>query len=442
MSSSTLTDGAVGEKGQPNWIVSHCLPLIGIVAILIGGMAFSFLWNPLLHHASIWYTPPDLWRTFRAAQYVSWASEGVIYNSHTYFDSFPGIAVLLAPIAKLSAVLHMSESFPMALPQPTTWYILGPANFILGGLVLFPLDAISKMLAVSFRRRIVLTVLECAVIWPAAAIWGHPEDGLALAFALYGLMSAFSSRWTWVAFSFALAVVFQPLTLLVLPIAMAYAPLRKWPLLASAIALPSALLLVPPLVKEWGPTTRILLNQPNYPDANHPTPWIWLAPILNPGHLATVHIPRLVTEASGKKVVVEATLRVHIASVVAAGPGRLVAVVLACAIGLWVAKRKPPLVQVIWLSALALSLRSIFECVMDPYYLLPGLALVLVVASTRTNARLVITVLFVAASTWISYWYISPWHYYIEVIGALIVALALAAPIDFRDHKLRVRVPA
>ena len=124
----------------------------------------------------------------------------------------------------------------------------------------------------SAKRRIVLTCVETVLIWPTVALWGHPEDTLALAFAFTGLMASFDRRWVHAAAFFALAVAFQPLVLLVLPIVLSYVPVRKWPTLAAIVALPSALLLLPPLIQEWGPTTFALLKQPNYPALNHPTP--------------------------------------------------------------------------------------------------------------------------------------------------------------------------
>ena len=112
----------------------------------------------------------------------------------------------------------------------------------------------------------------------------------------------------------------------------------------------------------------------------------------------------------------------------AAGPGRVIALVLACAIGVWVAKKKPPLLEVVWWAAVALSLRCVFECVMDPYYLLPALSLAVIVAFKLSTTRLTLAVLATAFCTWLSYWHTGEWTYYSLVIGLLLLVLAFTWP--------------
>jgi hypothetical protein len=119
---------------------------------------------------------------------------------------------------------------------------------------------------------------------------------------------------------------------------------------------------------------------------------------------------------------------VHTLPVVAAGPGRILAVVVACLIGVLVKIRQPSWPQVIWLAALALSLRCVVEPVMVPYYLLPGLVLALVAASLTPASRLTLVCAAAAICTWLSYFHFSPWVYYISVMGSLVAALVLSWP--------------
>jgi hypothetical protein len=118
-------------------------------------------------------------------------------------------------------------------------------------------------------------------------------------------------------------------------------------------------------------------------------------------------------------------------AVVSAGPGRWVALILACAIGIYVAKTKPTLLMIVWWVAVCLSLRCVFECVMNPYYLLPSGAIILVLGATLIDVRFVAIPMVVAACTVLSYQFMGPWAYYTSVIGLLVVALALAHP---REH--------
>jgi hypothetical protein len=258
--------------------------------------------------------------------------------------------------------------------------------------------------------------------------WGHPEDTLALAFGLYALLASYDRRWLRSACFFALAVVFQPLVLLIVPISLTYIPAKKWPAFAGVVALPSALLLVPPLIQEWAPTTYAIFKQPNFPGLNHPTPWLSLAPVLRPDHWASTYAIKEITLPNGKVKATLGSVRSFGGLTVEAGPGRTVALVLACLIGLWVAKRRPPFTEVLWWAAFALALRCVFESVIDPYYVVPTLVLVVVVAFNLGRVRLLLTLAAAAVCTKTSYWHTGEWRYYLIAIGSLLLALAFSWP--------------
>jgi hypothetical protein len=417
-----------GVPDRTGWWRTRSWPLLGALAILVFGLAYSFFWNLVVHHVAIWTTPPDLWNTFRDAHYVIWNGEGQVYNANTSFVTFPGIAVFLAPFAELQNLFHLTESYPVYLMKPTAWYVLGPVDMLCGGVLLFPLDAMARRLSLSFTRRGIATLLQVILIFPVVVYWGHPEDTLALAFALYGVLAGYDRRWLHSAGFFALAVVFQPLTLLILPIALAYVPAKKWPPYAGIVAVPSILLLIPPLIQQWKPTTYAILKQPNFPTIDHATPWLSLAPVLQPRQWRVTYGLKVVTSSTGKRKLVYAASRFLAGEVVQAGPGRTIALVLACLVGVWVARRKPPFVQVVWCVAFALGLRCVFESVLDPYYLVPTLVLVVLTASTTGKVRFFLTVAAAAVCTKTSYWHTGEWRYYLFVVGSMLLALAFSWP--------------
>jgi hypothetical protein len=410
------------------WRRERTWVLVAAAVLLASGMAYTLWWAPVVYHVNEWLTPPDLWATFRDAHYVGWGSEGTVYDANTSFVTFPGIAVLFAPLAMLQSGLHLSQSFPWYLAKPTAWYILGPADMLCGAGILFPLDAVARRLGATRGQRIALTWLEAALVWPCVALWGHPEDPLALAFALAGLLAAHDRSWFRTGAFVGLAIVFQPLTLLVAPLAFAYVPKPRWISVAWLAALPSALLLLAPLIQQWGPTTTALLKQPNDPLLNHPTPWLSLAPVLSARHWITVNAVHVKTLASGKKVLTTVSTRVLTGEIVASGPGRLVTLIGAFAIGYWAYRKRPALIHVAWLASLALALRCVFETVLDPYYFYPALALALVAAVPATRGRFALVVLAGAACTRLTYSHFGPWPYYLSTIGTLAVALILAYP--------------
>jgi len=413
---------------EESWLKRNGWPAFFLVLIVVTGMSFSLFWNPLFYHSPYWVTPADLWNTFRASQYVIWGGEGQIYNNPAAFQTFPGIAILLSPVAKVAGMLHLSESFAMSLPRPSTWWLLGPVQLALGASLLFPLDKLARRFHVSSRQRIVLLALEATLIWPSVALWGHPEDALGVALALYGLLAVVERRWLRFAVYFGLATLMQPLVLLVFPICLAFVPMRRWVPVSSAIALPSVVALFAPLVQEWGPTSRLLLRQPNYLMNNHPTPWVALAPVIDPERTTVVNTLKSVRLPSGHHRLIEVAEKVHTLPIVAAGPGRIVAIVIACALGFAVKRLAPTLPQVVWFASLSLSLRCAFEPVMVPYYLLPGLALALLVASATSKARFAVVAVAAGVCAYLSYWHLSEWRYYLVVVVPLAVALYVAWP--------------
>jgi hypothetical protein len=440
---SPETNVATGDIAVPlrtGWWREHAWPLAVMIALVIAGMAYSLFWNIVVHHLNVWNTPPDLWNTFRDAHYIIWDGEGQVYNANTSFVTFPGIAVLLSPLAEIQRVFHLSESFPVYLLRPSAWFVLGPVDMLCGGVLLFPLDAIARRLSISYKRRALATVLEAVLIFPAVQYWGHPEDTLALVFGFYALLASYDRRWLRSAAFFALAIVFQPLILLIMPIALAYVPVKRWPVFAGVAALPSVLLLIPPLIQEWTPTTYAILKQPNFPTIDHPTPWLSLAPVLTPRRWGSTYALHSTTLPNGKVKIVYGATRMLFGETVAAGPGRTIALVLASLVGVWVAKTKPRLVEVVWWAAFALALRCVFESVIDPYYLIPTLVLVVVVASTLGKVRFCLTIAAAAATTRMSYWHTGEWRYYLLVIGTFLLALAFSWPHKARENSNTVEI--
>ncbi len=145
---------------RASWMVDHLRrrrwPLVVLLTFVIVSLAYSLWWNPVVHHSQVWVIPGDVWSTFRAAHWVGWGDLGGIYGSDTQLVAFPGIAVLLAPVAMVSGALGLSESIaPIFLSQPSSWLLLGPAILLSGSTCLLAFDAMAEELGVGGPRRIV-----------------------------------------------------------------------------------------------------------------------------------------------------------------------------------------------------------------------------------------------------------------------------------------------
>lgn len=393
------TDGA----SRASWTVEHLRrrrwTLMVMLTFTIVSMVYSLWWDPIVHHSQVWMIPGDIWSTFRAAHWVGWGDIGGIYGSDTQLLTFPGIAVLLAPVAMVSSTLALGESHaPIFNSEPSSWLLLGPVILLLGSTCLMAFDAMAEELGVNRPRRIALSFMEAVVIFQVVTLWGHPEDLLALTFSLYALLANFRGRWTLSGWLWGAAIVTQPLVILMLPLAFVRTPKHQRLRLCLYGTLPSVLLLSGPLVGQWHQTTTVLLHQANSRFLDHPTPWIALSPTLS-------------------------------RTTVGAGPGRIMAIFIAVLVGYMAYRRPPTTVGLLWLCALALSLRCFFESVMDVFYLGPPLALIVLSAATRASREKLMGAWVIAiVATVFAFHRASEWGYWAAMVAFLAIGLACAWP--------------
>jgi hypothetical protein len=382
--------------GVGAWIRRRAWPLGVTGAFVAIGMAYSFLWLPLRHGTHAWATPPDLWATFRGAQFVEWGGFGAIYSAQTFLVTLPGMAVLLAPLAMVADHYNLSAGFPLPLAHPSAWLLVGPIDMLTVLPMLLAVDnSLQRLASPAWTRRLAVAG-AAALSFPVLVMFGHPEDGLALALALFALDAAHDDRLRTSAWLMGASLAVQPLSVVVLPLALGFLGFRRAPAwLARALVLPTVLVGIV-LAADWSDAVRVLLHQPNYPTApaNHATPWVHLAPVL--------------THNS-----------------VAAGPGRMIAMGLAALLVFWGIRSRGSYQALLVGATLALALRVPFEAVEVPYYLTPALFFALPLAA-RTASRLRLFAVSALVSTIVSFFHYGPWSYWTITVAAFSITLAAA----------------
>jgi hypothetical protein len=401
-------------------------PLGIALLIVLTGMAYSLFWGPLFRHGSFWITPGDLWGTYRAAHYIGWGDISDIYQPSTSLIVFPGIAVLLAPIAMLTGALNLTESFPFNLPHPTSWLILGPIEMLLGALIVLPVDALAEELGVSRRNRMALTCATGIVVWPLVVFWGHPELLVALTLGIYALLSASKGQTRRCGWLLGAAIAFQPVALLFLPIILATTQTGSRIRTLVRSGLPSLGLLAIPLLESWTDTTYDLIHQPAFPAVNHPTPLLRFTPRLSSFGRVTLQRIEWV-QRKGRGHFVLATMKTHAGTVVSPGFVRSIALVISLGLGLWAYRARPNLKGLTWLCGAALASWCLVEPVMTPYYVAPALVLILICSADRGWRLFGCTACGVFLTIW-SAWFFQPWIYWAPIVGVLGIALVLARP--------------
>jgi hypothetical protein len=414
---------------RPPWPLRRLFPLLATVVLIVAGMAGT-IWGPRYYGKSAWALPDDLWGTMVAAQRLVHLNLGGLYTPPTQLVSLPGAAVILIPVVALIDAAGLRLGLPAAhAAHPGTWLLAGPYEVAISAVVLFAADAIAERLGVTRPRRFLLAAASATALWSVTIRWGHPEDAVATGLLLYAILALSEARTGRAAWLAGAAVAVQPLVLLAFPVLVFVVVPRRRPGFLTRAAAPGVLLLAVAAAANWTATIHAVTSQPNSPRIDHPTPWIYLAPHLPDGQ-------------------------------VAAGPGRILALVAACGCGLlvrnsWQARetaRSAPgphsapsaprateasgtagwspdrLGELLWWTAVALALRSVFEPVMVAYYLWPPLALALIPAS-RDWTRLLGAGTTAVVLTFFSqiHWH-NPWSWWTPMIAVLALTLLLARP--------------
>ena len=268
---------------------------------------------------------------------------------------------------------------------------------------------------------------ELLLVWPVVVYWGHPELPVALALALWGALALADQRWARGGWLLGAGVVFQPVVALLLPLWIAYAPAGQRLRTLGRILLPAALLLAIPLMKNWSVTTTALVRQTAIPSHNHPTPWLSLAPTIQPGRWVTVLSVHRQLVAGHLRFVVVHTRR-FLGPTRLPGPARALAVAFGVALGLWAWRRRPTPVGLVWLSALAFGGWCFFEPVMVVYYPWPVLALGVMLAARAGPLKTVLAVVVALVAARYAYQTAGPWLWWLPETALQAALLALAWP--------------
>ena len=406
----------------------RAVPLALAAAMLVSGMLFEFFWVPVVYHHQQWFAQADIWGMLRAAHFVGWGYLGGVYTAGNGVLAFPGMPILLAPVAMLSGRLGLSESVnPVMLAHPTAIFLLLPVELILASTVLFAADALAEELGTSKGRRAGLCVLLTVLVWPMVALWGHAEDALVMTFALFAMRAMLRRRWVRTGWLLGFAVVLQPLIALTIPLFLAASPAGQRIRFAWRCAAISVVTTAVAFLGNPTETYRALVTQPGEPSLNHPTPWVALAPRV-PDPLSQAHqgtLPTLGHHIGGFHTVRWSTRPV---TIVSSGPGRLIDVILALLLAAYVWRRPQAPERLLWLAGVVLASRCFFEAVMTPYYLTPPLILLLVLATRAKGWRFPVTLLVAVAVSRFAYQPLGEWAWWLPVVVALSVILYLTFP--------------
>jgi len=403
--------GASLRVGPPAWLAPGLVSVVGVVGAGIWASS-HFSRAAELHRSQSFY---DFVWTVLDARTMLW-SGGITHLYHgngSILVALPGFPIVLAALIKVLTLVGVAApSVGLARGHGGefanylaggSWYVIYPFATAAGLSALFPLDALARRCGITGLRRWTLTIALGAGFWWMAVLWGHPEDGLAVAFLAWVALRALDGRWTSAGWLLGLGIAIQPLVLLGAPVIFMMAGVRRWPRLAVRSAIPGLLAVAIPLFGDPSDTLRQVLKQPTYnlnPSARV-TPWVGVVP--HPG-----------------------------VGVVDAGWPRVVAVLLACLVGFlavrWWGRSgvlTPPVL--VWTLGILLSLRCVFESVVFGYYLVPPVAFLLLAAFGRGRLRAGVALVLGLGLAFVSRPHFGEWAFW----GLMMLGLAALAALGF-----------
>lgn len=429
-----------------SWLLDHMdrrlWPLLATIAFVVLGIAYIFWWGPVVQHKPhLWLVPEDLDTTYVSATELAFGHLGAIWKPGNRSVNglpgiYPGLMIVLAPLGALATTFR--TTLLVATPHagtvvqrrffihdglvsvPPAWFIsrgshfaiqpqwtqfVVPFTLLLACLPLYSCDALAERLGVTRRRRMLLAVVEAILLWNVVR-WGHPEDAIALALAVYAFVFALDRRFVGAGWLMGVAVCFQPFVLLMAPVLLVMAGRPAAIRVAVRAVVPMIVLMAGPLIGAFHSTFQELTKQPNYPNADHRTPWTTFAAYVG-GHGRTY--------------------------AVTAGPGNLISVILACGLAAWVRRWRTRPELLVFSCALALALWPYAEAVMVAYYVWPALALGVVVGAMARTPRFVLAIAFAVLTTIIAQWQLAWLPWWLLVLGGLTIVLVVAAapaPVD------------
>jgi hypothetical protein len=375
-------------------------------AAIVMGMGYSIVLAPLVRDFHGWWLPPDVWPPLTAARFVSDGAVGHLYSADPLFVASPFGALILVPIAWIGRVFHLTDGELPPRSYPSLWLVYGPFAFALSVSLFFAARSLLQelwrdvgLLATGRPPRHVWTQMAMVVlvICPAAVVYGHFEDVLALAFVMLGVRQLLRRKWTSAAVWFGLAVGFKQWALLGVPLLVALTPPgRRARSMAWSLGIPASLMALT-LAVDWEHASRALFAPKAYTTLGHHA--LWIHPTLTP---------------------------------VVGSPYRALAFVVALAVAWRMRGRTDPRIVLAGFAVVFLS-RMVFEPVVFSYYTCPGFALLLLHERARGRSGWRTFLLGTAIQAWFQL-QPAPWLWW-EVALAIIAVMSAPAVADLARRR-------
>ena len=137
---------APAASRRPPWLLRRLFPLLATIVMIVAGMAGT-IWGPRFYGKTAWALPDDLWGTMIAAQRLIHLDLSGLYTPPTQLVSLPGAAIILIPVVAIIDLAGLHLGLPQAHgAHPGLWLLAGPYEIAVSAVALFAADALAERL--------------------------------------------------------------------------------------------------------------------------------------------------------------------------------------------------------------------------------------------------------------------------------------------------------
>ena len=274
----TVGTGGLTTEGEMHrlaaWFDARSAPFVATVLFAVAGLGYSLLWAALAHRG--WHSYSDLWNSAGLALSVGHGHWAAVYAPPSQLDAPPGFEFLLAPFMVVGHALGLGTTQAEGSSYKAFGLILAPLATVMAASVLFALDAIARRWGFSEARRFALSMVAGLGVVSAAVFWGHPEDCIAVALALWAALAVDrdgKGRLRRAGWLLGVAIACQPLALLAVAPVVARFGWRDLRGAAWRLALPTVAVILPEFVAARARTLHAVVDQPYRPSGESSTPF-------------------------------------------------------------------------------------------------------------------------------------------------------------------------
>jgi hypothetical protein len=252
---------------------------ITLTAALIGlSLTFSLFVVPAIQNRPDWWLNVEAWYPVMAGRFVYSGAFPYLYSAHQGWIAGPLLPIVLAPVAALEDLFHLTDNAVVRVEHPTLWLVLCPYGLSLCALLLYSVRRFFVEMHPFEARNgspLALQIAAAALVGiPTGVVFLHFEDVLALATIFLALSALERQNARQAALWTGLAICSKQWALLAVPVFALRAPRGSRLRYLAASAILPAILYGIPLAADPEHAAHAIFAGQAFPMLGHAQLWV------------------------------------------------------------------------------------------------------------------------------------------------------------------------